>query len=206
MITSHEALIYAMVLVSAADREMPDRELESMGDMVAHLPVFRDFDRNDLTKVGAACAQLLSEEDGLDKTMAEITAALPRKLHETACGRRPLHVDPVLLGQHEHQRTRRQGGQPDRRDRPQALHRQQGEDDGGGDQRLQRQLVEHEPTGLGEAGRERAADHEQPDGEQRGRRRRGAEDIAEAGGGLRHGETQARAEDATGGGQHERNS
>ena len=84
MITSHEALIYAMVLVSAADREMPDRELESMGDMVAHLPVFRDFDRNDLTKVGAACAQLLSEEDGLDKTMAEIKAALPRKLHETA--------------------------------------------------------------------------------------------------------------------------
>jgi tellurite resistance protein len=84
MITSHEALIYAMVLVSAADQEMPDRELESMGDMVAHLPVFRDFDRNNLTKVGAACAQLLSEEDGLDKTMAEITAALPRKLHETA--------------------------------------------------------------------------------------------------------------------------
>ena len=84
MITSHEALIYTMVLVSAADREMPDRELESMGDMVAHLPVFRDFDRHDLTKVGAACAHLLSEEDGLDKTMAEITAALPRKLHETA--------------------------------------------------------------------------------------------------------------------------
>jgi len=84
MITSHEALIYAMVLVSAADREMPDRELESMGDMVAHLPVFRDFDRNDLTRVGAVCAQLLSEEDGLDKTMAEIKAALPRKLHETA--------------------------------------------------------------------------------------------------------------------------
>jgi tellurite resistance protein len=84
MITSHEALIYAMVLVSAADREMPDRELESMGDMVAHLPVFRDFDRHNLTKVGAACAQLLSEEDGLDKTMSEIKAALPRKLHETA--------------------------------------------------------------------------------------------------------------------------
>ena len=84
MITSHEALIYAMVLVSAADQEMPDRELESMGDMVAHLPVFRDFDRNNLTKVGAAFTQLLSEEDGLDKTMAEIKAALPRKLHETA--------------------------------------------------------------------------------------------------------------------------
>jgi hypothetical protein len=85
MITSHEALIYTMVLVSAADREMPDRELESMGDMVAHLPVFRDFDRLNLTKVGAACAQLLSEEDGLDKTLGEIKAALPR-----SCMRRPM--------------------------------------------------------------------------------------------------------------------
>ena len=45
MTTHHAALIYTMVLVSAADREMPDRELESMGDMVAHLPVFRDFGR-----------------------------------------------------------------------------------------------------------------------------------------------------------------
>ena len=84
MITPHEALIYAMVLVSAADREMPDRELESMGDMVAHLPVFRDFDRKTLTKVGAECAKLLADEDGLDKTLDQIKAALPKKLHETA--------------------------------------------------------------------------------------------------------------------------
>jgi len=56
MISPHEALIYTMVLVSAADGKMPDRELESMGDMVAHLPVFREFDRRNLTKVGTAYA------------------------------------------------------------------------------------------------------------------------------------------------------
>ncbi len=84
MITPHEALIYTMVLVSAADREMPDRELESMGDMVAHLPVFREFDRRNVTKVGAACAKLLADEKGLDKSLEQIKAALPRKLHETA--------------------------------------------------------------------------------------------------------------------------
>jgi tellurite resistance protein len=84
MITPHEALIYTMVLVSAADREMPDRELESMGDMVAHLPVFREFDRRNVTKVGAACAKLLADEKGLDKTLDQIKAALPKKLHETA--------------------------------------------------------------------------------------------------------------------------
>ena len=84
MITPHEALIYTMVLVSAADREMPDRELESMGDMVAHLPVFRDFDRRGITKVGAACAKLLADEKGLDKTLSQIKESLPKKLHETA--------------------------------------------------------------------------------------------------------------------------
>ena len=84
MTTHHDALIYTMVLVSAADGKMPDRELESMGDMVAHLPVFRGFDLTTLTKVGAACARLLADEDGLDKTLDQIKAALPRKVHETA--------------------------------------------------------------------------------------------------------------------------
>jgi tellurite resistance protein len=84
MITPHEALIYTMVLVSAADRDMPDHELELMGDMVVHLPVFRGFDRRSITKVGEACAKLLSGEDGLDRTLKEIRGALPKKLHETA--------------------------------------------------------------------------------------------------------------------------
>jgi tellurite resistance protein len=84
MISHHEALIYAMVLVSAADRKMPDSELDVMGDMVAHLPVFRDFDRRKMTKVGAACAELLSDENGLAKAFDQIKAALPKKLHETA--------------------------------------------------------------------------------------------------------------------------
>lgn len=84
MISHHEALIYTMVLVSAADREMPDSELESMGDMVAHLPVFRDFDQRKVTKVGAACAKLLADDDGLEKAFKEIKQALPKKLSETA--------------------------------------------------------------------------------------------------------------------------
>jgi len=84
MITPHEALIYTMVLVSAADRDMPDRELELMGDMVVHLPVFRGFDRRSIAKVGANCAKLLSGDDGLNRTLKEIRAALPKKLHETA--------------------------------------------------------------------------------------------------------------------------
>lgn len=84
MISHHAALIYTMVLVSAADREMPDVELKSIGDMVLHLPVFRDFDRNNLTRLANECAKLLSDGDGLDKALAAVRSGLPEKLRETA--------------------------------------------------------------------------------------------------------------------------
>ncbi|MFZ5792642.1 MAG: tellurite resistance TerB family protein [Pseudomonadota bacterium] len=83
-INHHAALIYTMVLVSASDRDMTDAELASIGDMVLHLPVFKDFDRKKLTKVGAECAKLLQKEDGLDQAFKLIKRALPRKLRETA--------------------------------------------------------------------------------------------------------------------------
>jgi len=84
MISHHDALIYTMVLVSAADNNMPDAELLSMGDAVLHLPVFRDFDRQKLPQVTSACAKLLQDTDGLDKAFKVIKSALPEKLRETA--------------------------------------------------------------------------------------------------------------------------
>jgi len=84
MISHHDALIYTMVLVSAADSNMPDVELTSIGDAVLHLPVFRDFDRQKLPTVTAECTKLLQDGDGLDKAFKAIKAALPEKLRETA--------------------------------------------------------------------------------------------------------------------------
>lgn len=84
MISHHDALIYTMVLVSAADNNMPDVELTSIGDAVLHLPVFRDFDRKNLTKATQDCTKLLQDKDGLDKAFKAIKAALPTKLCETA--------------------------------------------------------------------------------------------------------------------------
>ena len=84
MISHHDALIYTMVLVSAADNNMPDVELTSIGDAVLHLPVFRDFDRKNLTKATQDCTKLLQDSDGLDKAFKAIKAALPQKLCETA--------------------------------------------------------------------------------------------------------------------------
>ena len=84
MISHHAALIYTMVIMSAADRDMPDVELEAMTDMVGHLPVFRDYDKSMISKTSAACINMLKNEDGLDKILKQIRAGLPEKLRETA--------------------------------------------------------------------------------------------------------------------------
>lgn len=84
MISHHAALIYGMTLVAAADREMSDAELRTMGEIVSFLPVFRDFDPETLPATAAACAELLDDDDGLERALDLIAAALPSKLRETA--------------------------------------------------------------------------------------------------------------------------
>jgi len=84
VIDHHEALIYTMVMVSAADREMTDNELRAIGEFVQHLPVFRDFDRGRLTGIANDCAELLDQDKGLDRLLASIKEGLPKKLRETA--------------------------------------------------------------------------------------------------------------------------
>ena len=84
MLDHHRALIYTMVIVSAAESELPDAELRIIGDIVRDLPVFRDFDRGDLPKVLNDCTELMSRENGLEETLTAIKAALPAKLRETA--------------------------------------------------------------------------------------------------------------------------
>lgn len=79
-----EALIYAMVTMSAVDRIISDGELRKIGNIVSQLPVFAKFDQNQLVKTAEKCGELLSEDDGLEAILALISAALPKKLHETA--------------------------------------------------------------------------------------------------------------------------
>jgi tellurite resistance protein len=84
MIDHQSALIYTMVMVSAADRDMTDPELHTIGDIVKHLPVFADYDQSRITQTAQDCAQLLADPEGLDKALAMIGKALPDKLRETA--------------------------------------------------------------------------------------------------------------------------
>lgn len=83
-IDHHTALIYTMVLVSAAEGIMTDAELESIGRQVRYLPVFRQFEHERLIAAGRDCADLLRREDGLDLASDMIAEALPQKLRETA--------------------------------------------------------------------------------------------------------------------------
>jgi hypothetical protein len=80
----HEALIYTMVLASAADREMSDPELRSIGDMVRSLPIFLDLDEMEISIISGACAEMLNDEDGLEAVLDFIKDALPETLRETA--------------------------------------------------------------------------------------------------------------------------
>ena len=84
MINHHAALIYTMVIMAAADRDMSDAELGAMTDMVGHLPVFRDYDKKMISKTSSSCVEMLKSDDGLDKLLKLIRAGLPEKLRETA--------------------------------------------------------------------------------------------------------------------------
>ena len=80
----HAALVYVMVTVSAVDRAMTDDELHRIGEIVSNLPVFSDYDDNDLVKTAEACGEILSDDGGLQQVLRLVRGALPEKLRETA--------------------------------------------------------------------------------------------------------------------------
>ena len=84
MTDPHGALIYTMVLASASDGTMSDKELETLSETVRFLPIFRGFDRTRIADLSRECASMLQDEDGLDRAIEMIQGSLPDRLHETA--------------------------------------------------------------------------------------------------------------------------
>lgn len=78
------ALIYTMVLVSAADGTMTDAELGAMGRIVQHLPAFEGFAADRLISSGRDCARLLRQPDGLELVTGIIQATVVPALSDTA--------------------------------------------------------------------------------------------------------------------------
>lgn len=83
-ISHHSALIYLMVLVSAADGGMSDKELRTIGDIVTKFPVFEDFDPERLVPVAEECGEIMAEDGGLKAVLGLVKEAVPEKLKETA--------------------------------------------------------------------------------------------------------------------------
>ncbi|MGD0103564.1 MAG: tellurite resistance TerB family protein [Rhodopila sp.] len=84
IINAPEALVLTMVLVSAADGSMTDREIRIMAGLVQTLPAFQDFTSSELSDVSERAASLLHEDDGLAHAGRLMRAALSSKLRETA--------------------------------------------------------------------------------------------------------------------------
>jgi len=83
-ISHHSALIYIMVVVSAADGSMSEKELKTIGELIRTLPIFRDFEEHRLVTVSQECAAILQEDDGLNAVLGLAREALPTHLRESA--------------------------------------------------------------------------------------------------------------------------
>ena len=83
-ISHHEALIHIMVTMSAADRSMTDQELSKIGNIVRSLPVFDDYDSEQLVESAAKCGMILQDKDGLNSVITTAITVLPTHLYETA--------------------------------------------------------------------------------------------------------------------------
>lgn len=85
VIDHHRALIYVMVTMSGVDGMIGERELKRIGRIVKNLPVFHNFDKNDLTTVAQECGEILQQEKGgLDAVLGLVRDALPQALEDTA--------------------------------------------------------------------------------------------------------------------------
>lgn len=82
--TPQDGLVFTMVLVSAVDRDMSDVQLERLRGLVDRLPVFKRYDQRKLAAAAADCAKMLGGKNGLDRTLAAIKKAVPKRLAATA--------------------------------------------------------------------------------------------------------------------------
>lgn len=84
MLSPQAALIYTMVIVAEADHDVADQELEIIGDLVSHLPVFDHVDRQQVAQLATECSEMIGEPAGLERALQMIKQALSPTLREAA--------------------------------------------------------------------------------------------------------------------------
>ncbi len=83
-LSAADALIALMIAVSASDENIRTSELVKITNIVNNLPIFADYDPDNLPRVSRTVFDLLEQEDGLDALFGLIRDALPERLLETA--------------------------------------------------------------------------------------------------------------------------
>lgn len=84
IMSPQDALVAAMILMSAADRDISDSELKEIDASLDVTPVFSGYDTTRLRLVASSVIELLQDEEGLQTTLDMIRNALPDRLRETA--------------------------------------------------------------------------------------------------------------------------
>jgi uncharacterized membrane protein YebE (DUF533 family) len=84
MISAQEALVYTMVAAAEADREIADAEIDLIGDLGNHLPIFKGVDRAAMTEMATRCSDLLAQPGDSDRVFTLIRQALRMPLRDTA--------------------------------------------------------------------------------------------------------------------------
>ncbi|MCE3250744.1 MAG: hypothetical protein K0R41_4569 [Geminicoccaceae bacterium] len=77
MLSPQEALVYTMVVAAESDHEIAEAEINVIGDLGNHLPVFQAVGRAKMTAMAMACSELLTKAGGRAKVFAVIRKALP---------------------------------------------------------------------------------------------------------------------------------
>jgi tellurite resistance protein len=83
-ISTEQALIYVMVMMSGVEGRIKPEELAEMELLARTLPVFQRFDRTRLATIVQECGDMLQEPEGLQTVLGLVKDQLPVRLRETA--------------------------------------------------------------------------------------------------------------------------
>jgi tellurite resistance protein len=83
-ISTEQALIYVMVMMTGVEGRVKQEELAQMELLIRTLPVFKGFDKARLATVVQECGDILQEKEGLQTVLGLVKDQLPKRLRASA--------------------------------------------------------------------------------------------------------------------------
>ena len=83
-LSAQDCLVALMIAISASDENIRTAELVKIQSSVNMLPVFAEFNIDNMNRMAQLVFDLFEQEDGLDALFGLIRANLPERLFETA--------------------------------------------------------------------------------------------------------------------------